>query len=176
MKIATYLYSRLINVKNNLKGGEELLAKTILIIVLTNFVLSGACKNNRVVSPDNEINAEVEKLAGFYKATTFTALGSSDGVVDILAGGGILVTQLYSNFTVEGYYFMPDTIPTDFPPRDMLYKGTFQLTDDTLRFFNTDVEGLEQFPFIVHDDSLETPDISGRLAPFKTILTRKYIN
>jgi len=152
-----------------------LLTSNIRYIAFAIVVLSGACDTNKVVTPDNGNNPEVERVVGFYKAITFIELGRSDGGVDILAGGGILVAQLYADFSVEGYYSIPDTVETSFPPRDMLYKGTFELTDDTLRFHGTDVAGLEFLPFIVYDDRLETPDIINgiRIGPDKVELTRK---
>lgn len=150
-----------------------LLTKTIVYIVFASVAFLGACENDKIVTPDDEINPEVERVVGFYKATTFTEPGDDDSGVDIGAEGGVVVAQLHSDLTVEGYYFIPENIGTNFAPRDMLYKGTFSLDNDTLRFKDTDVTVLDEYPYMVHADRLEMPQQSGRLSLLKVIMEKQ---
>jgi hypothetical protein len=120
----------------------------------------------------NNSITEAERIAGFYRATTFTEPGEHDGGVDILANGGILTARLSSNSGVEGRIVIPGNIGSNFAPVDVNYSGIFSVNEDTMHFENT--ETLLDLPvFIIYEHRLETPDMTGRMALFKIILEKQ---
>lgn len=111
---------------------------------------------------NNDSVTDVERITGFYEATTFTEPGRHDGGVDILANGGMLTARLSSNFEVEGRLLIPENIESNFSPADTNYTGLFDLDDDTVRFKDTntllDIRPSYPLMFIVKDTRLETVD------------------
>ena len=124
------------------------------------------------ISCNDDSITNAERIAGFYEAIVFTEPGAHDGGVNILANGGVLTARLFSDFKVEGRLVIPEDIDSNFAPQDINYCGTFTVNVDTIRFVGAETL-LDQFPFIIKETRLETPDMTGRMALFKIILDKR---
>lgn len=158
------------------KHQKYLILNSVLLPLILFAILTGCGDNPMVDVTEEHLKIPVDSIAGCYTATIFQELGLTDRGVDILAKGGQLEIHLFTDFALSAKINIPDSIGTNYAPRDTVLSGTFLLKSDTLRITQTgtflDYSRGHPVEFIVRGDSLETPNWSGWWSQNKIVLEK----
>lgn len=115
-------------------------------------------------------------VQGMYAATVFVEVGPTDGSVDVLAGGGHLILNLWPDGRFETFAARP--IGQDEMARDYV-SGTYRLDGRRLVFAPDSATWalgwVNEAEVSDRGDRLETPDLPGFGAPFKIVLERRFL-
>jgi hypothetical protein len=112
-----------------------------------------SCKETTI---EPVIDLTLAKVVGKYRAVTLLFANNGDDLSDVLAYGGKLEVELFSDYTAKGNWSSPVIPLLFYEPVDEIFSGSFKiLSTDSLQFVGMYNSPLSGRKFRIEQDSLK---------------------